>query len=366
VPSSISNFERHVPNTRGIRVVAAAMLIFASFVGSMEIRLAELGYHPTIVDSMERWIGERERASRLGKRALILIGASRFQLGLDMNTLRRETGLEPVQLAIDGSPFGPILAGLAADPRIRGTVLVDYYDSAIRSDRIDVPLRYQSEFEQRPKGKINQSPTTLVETTLANFLHENLRIYADGASPVTSLLDRILQGRAQNGSRAKQYLITLPDRSRLADYTLVNMPAFYHQRVSRELGIEPDANTSATTLAHEIATLHPEANTDFIRQAKAMREMVLSIRSRGGGVIFVTMPSSGMIREIEERRYPRKLFWDRFVEQVGAPALHSAYDPNFRGFSCPDGSHLDFRDKARFTTALVRALGLRVNHKAMP
>lgn len=368
MPSFISNFERNVPNTHGIRVVAVAMLIFVGFVGFMEIRLAELGYYPSVADSLERWIGERDRASRLGNRALILIGASRFQLGLDMDTLRRETGLEPVQLAIDGSPFGPILAGLAADTRIKGTVLVDYYDSAIRSDRLDVPLRYQNSFEQRYRDESNWSLMAQTEARLAKFFRERFRSYADGANPFLSLTDRILQNPTSNESPVKQYLITLPDRSRIADYSLVKMPAFYYQRVSRELGIQLDVNApdAEKILAHEIAAQHPEANEDFIRQVMAMREMVLTIKSRGGNVIFVAMPSSGMVREIEERRYPRNLFWDKFVEQIGTPTLHSAYDPNFLGFVCPDGAHLDSRDRTRFTATLVRSLGLDSSHKATP
>lgn len=131
MPLSTSSFERPLPDMPWLRIFAAALLICIIFITLMEIRLAQLGYHSTVLDSPGRWAKERARASQLGEKALILIGASRIQLGIDLDTLRRETGLEPVQLAIDGSSFVPILQDLANDPTIRGTILVDYYPESI-------------------------------------------------------------------------------------------------------------------------------------------------------------------------------------------------------------------------------------------
>jgi hypothetical protein len=69
------------------------------------------------------------------------------------------------------------------------------------------------------------------------------------------------------------------------------------------------------------------------------------------------MPSSGMVREIEERRFPRPLYWDVLVNEIGGTAIRTNGHPAFDGFICPDGSHLDYRDRARFTLALARELG---------
>jgi hypothetical protein len=85
--------------------------------------------------------------------------------------------------------------------------------------------------------------------------------------------------------------------------------------------------------------------------------MASKIRSHGGNVIFVAMPSSDMVREIENRRYPRELFWDRFINESSTTGIHSAYEPRLKEFVCPDGSHLDVRDQARFTHRLVDVIG---------
>ena len=68
------------------------------------------------------------------------------------------------------------------------------------------------------------------------------------------------------------------------------------------------------------------------------------------------MPWSRMVREIEARRYPRALFWDRFLQESGAAGVDAAYEPALQEFVCPDGSHLDVRDRARFTLEPVKVM----------
>jgi len=172
---------------------------------------------------------------------------------------------------------------------------------------------------------------------------------------LNSLLDRVRPGVA-----ARHVLITLPDRSRMADYTLVEMPDYYYKRVARTLGDEVLAPTSnpKEVLDRRVAALRPLDNKVLLAGAHATRAMISKIESRGGRVLFVAMPTSGMVREIDERNYPREQFWDRFVDIVGVPAVRSSDNPTLAGFTCPDGSHLDFRDRVQFTIAMARALGL--------
>ena len=334
-------------------VLGGALLIFFGFVAYMEIRLTHFGYQPTVLDTKSRWVHERARASRLGERALILIGASRIRLDVDLDVLREETGLEPVQLAIEGNSFVPILAGLAADSDIRGTVMVDYYDSAIT----DYHGRAQALQEYYEKYSDSEPLSEKAEKALDDILYGSLRSYANEASPLSSLYFRILRD-----DRAAQYLAIRPDRSRIADYSLVKFPDFYYQQVERILKIklDPTSPDLPQFLAQEISRLSPRDNRSFVQGIRPIRDMVSAIEARGGRVLFVVMPSSGLVREIYERWYPRTNFWDRFVKEVGAPTLNFADVPTLRDFTCPDGSHLDGRDRRRFTVGLSRALDLMV------
>jgi hypothetical protein len=357
--SSTSSFERSLPDLPWMPIFGVALLGFFAFASFMEVRLAQLGYRPTVLDSKERWIEERSRVGKLGERALILVGASRIQLGIDLDTLRRETKLEPVQLAIDASSFVPTLKNLADDPTVRGTVLVDYYPGAVEgalSTGNNAAETLVNAYEKQ-RGNHVLFSLSYVEKFLSEILHENLRSFADGANPLTSLQWRIIPKQ-----RASNYLITFPDRSRLADYRLVSMPKFYYWRVARNLGEEQSINIASANaeqvLRHKIELLQPHDNTAYIQGAKYLKQLVTKIESHGGKVFIITMPTSGMVREIDDKRYPRAKFWDLLKKETGISALNSADDPALQSFVCPDGSHLDFRDRTKFTEALVHALGI--------
>lgn len=359
MPLSTSNFDRTLPDLPWVLIFGTALLVFVVFASLMDIRLAQLGYVPTTLDSKERWAKERFRANELGNRALVLIGASRIQLGIDLETLRRESQLEPIQLAVDGSSFIPVLKNLASDPLMQGTVLIDYnpgaVEGALASDQ-GASTTFVNEYKKNMAKPIFFS-LDLVEKFLSGNLHESLRSYSDGANPLMSLQWRIIPNQ-----RATRYLITHPDRSRLADYKLVSMPDFYYRRVARNLGEERSINIAATdveqVLKRRIDLLQPHDNSVYIQGIKYIRQLVAEIQSHGGKVLFVEIPTSGMVREIDDKRYPHANFLDLFEKEIGVPFMNSVNNPTLRSFVCPDGSHLDFRDRARFTAMMAQFLGL--------
>lgn len=284
MPLSTSSFERTLPHIPWLRIFSAVLLIAFTFIAFMEIRLAQLGYHSTVLDSPERWAKERARASQLGEQALILIGGSRIQLGIDLDTLRKETELKPVQLAVDGSSFIPVLKGLAEDPTIRGTVLIDYYLESVEnvlSGEYGAAAVFERTFEKRTGARAFFS-LAHIENFLEEMLHENFRSFSDGATPLMSL-----QWRIMTNEKASQYLVTLPDRSRLADYSLVKMPEFYYKRVTRNLGQEHSINLAAAdieqVLKKQVNLQQPKDNTAYIQGARYLRQMVPQSRLAAGG-----------------------------------------------------------------------------------
>ncbi len=366
VPSSISSSDIHgaraIPPGPWLPSVLVAVAVLLLFVGVMELRLAARGFHATVLDSDSLWLQQRHRVDALGSKALILVGASRMQLDMDLGVLRQRTGLEPVQLAIDGSSFMPVLDGLAKDPKVVGTLIVDFQDDVVNAGDVhDAAERLEGLWENAPAADTLPNYHT-VEGMLGDALHHRLRSYADGASPLSSLLLRILQPHA-----TPQYLITLPDRSRLADYTLVPMPDFYFARVMRNLGEQAQMGNGTTwadvdnELRQRVDRLTPDAMQHFELGTKRIGAMVDAIQRRGGKVIFVVMPRTGLVRGIDEQRYPHALYWDRFVASTKAKTVDFLRAPELQGFRCPDGSHLDFRDRARFTGEAVSLLGLDRN-----
>ena len=347
-----------LPRLAWLRILCTASTALLLWVTAMEVGLALAGFRPSVLDSEPLWLKQRARADALGDRALILVGGSRMQLDIDQDVLRRETGLEPVQLALDASPFISVFRGIAADKHITGTVLVDFGDNALTPGYFYAHSKYESDAE-RLASQLYIPDFSTLDAGLSDLLHGALRSYADNARPITSLWLRLI-----NRDGPQQYLFTLPDRSTLADYRLVSMPAYYYRRTSINLGLHgviPAGSSDAEIQARfreMIAALKLSDNSFYRQHIGEVAAMTAAIRARGGRVTFVAFPESGYVKDIDDRRNPRSAFWDQFATGVGTQTLNFEDDPALRQFICPDGSHLDYRQRAAFTEALVTALHL--------
>ena len=347
-----------MPEGRWWQPLATALVLTLLAIGGLEAWLASRGFEATVVDSPSLWAEQRARVDRLGNKALVLVGASRMQLDVDLATLRDLTGKEPVQLAIDGSSFVPVLADLAADDKVTGTVIVDYQDQVMADlQHKDGATQYVAQW-QRERDRDAIPNFARSEAWLSAFVHRHMRSFADGASPFDSLMRRALDINA-----TPQYLVTLPDRERLADYALVRMPDFYFARVLRNAGISvapqaPDWQTFNTLLTREIAALAPVSMPRFAANSEAVAGMVRRIEARGGRVVFVMFPRSGLVRAADERFFPREDYWRPFIDTVRTSSLHYADVPSLKALICPDGSHLDRHERVAFTRDLVHAMPL--------
>ena len=85
-------------------------------------------------------------------------------------------------------------------------------------------------------------------------------------------------------------------------------------------------------------------------------EWARSIEQRGGRVIFLRMIVTGKVRDIENQLYPRAKYWDVFVRSQTSPSIDVADIPSFTKYQCPEGSHLDYRDVAGFSSDFARLL----------
>jgi signal transduction histidine kinase len=323
----------------------------------MESGLAARGYVPSLAESYGLWQTQRRRADRLGKHALILVGNSRMQNDIDLDTLRRDTGLEPVQLAIGGASFLPVLQGLADDPDITGTVLINFEPDVLAQPATDdIAQDYQTDY--RSHGRVPDF--FQAEDWLADELHFHLRSYADGTRPLTALMRRVLRS-----DESQQIQSLGPDRQIRVDFSRVrDLKHYALLRAAHELKPPLTYASGAsdaqlrTSFQQDIAGMEPAPAARFDDGVRLTVQLAAAITSRGGRVMFLVLPRSGMVADIDEKRYPRERFWQRFAASVPV-SLHYADVPAFRAFTCPDDSHLDEHEQARFTSALVNDLYLQ-------
>jgi hypothetical protein len=334
-------------------------VLLALWVTGMEIGLARLGFKPTLADSYALWQDQRDRVDALGSRALILVGNSRMQNDVDLPTLRHDTGFAPVQLGLSGSSFLPVLRDLATDPDVKGTIVVNFEADALAlPPHDDLAANYERTYESRSHG--TALDFAHVEDRLSGELHFRLRSYADGTRPLTALLDRIIPWE-----KAKPYYVSLqPDRQVKLDFSLLNIHRYALLRAEHEISesFQYSAHADETGLRADIenaiTTMKPVDDHRFQDNLRSVDDMASAIEARGGRLIFVIFPRDGLIRRIQDARYPRDRFWAPFSQAVKAEMVSYQDVPALQDFSCPDGSHLDERDQARFTAALVDTLHL--------
>jgi hypothetical protein len=357
VLSSISSSNQRLPRLAWARLLMSGGALLLLSVIALETALAWRGILPSLDDSYGLWQTQRLRADQLGSRALILVGNSRMQNDVDLGTLRRDTGLEPVQLAIGGTSFLPVLQGLAEDPRITGTVIVNFEADALALPPcMDLAYHYQSDYVRH--GQLPGFFQT--ENWLADRLHFHLRSYADGTRPLTALLVRVMQGQS-----GRQFQDLDPERQVRIDFTRSNNTARYALvRAVHELGppfaYDPhmsDAELEAA-LKTAVTEIKPADADRFMAREQTIIRLASAIDARGGRVLFVLFPRAGLVREIDDKRYPRASFWQPLVTSEKDRALDYETVPALQDFDFPDGSHLDERDQVRFTQALAAALHL--------
>jgi hypothetical protein len=81
---------------------------------------------------------------------------------------------------------------------------------------------------------------------------------------------------------------------------------------------------------------------------------IAKIRSRGGRVLFMRMPSDGEVWALEQKVFPREKYWERLLRETGAPGIHFQDYPVLARYHCPEWSHLTPADARTFTADFVR------------
>jgi hypothetical protein len=274
----------------------------------------------------------RRKVNNGDSRPIVLIGASRIQLDLNTKVFTQITGIEPIQLAINGEvPIIP-LRHFAYDASFRGVLISDMNEEWVWTE---------TEAEgRRPTAWIKAYETR----TWSTEVEQRLRGLTQGlfVFRLPDIAPYNVWKAFQGGSWPfPSYITMLPDRSVLADYTKLD-PALLRQK-----------NEMYKTMSRT----PPWSPEEYRKRARAVGALVAPLIERGGKVIFIRFPTSGPLWEMEEQRWsPRKDYWDVLAAESRAITIHFKDYPTLANFHCLDGSHLDYRDAIPFTKALVEIL----------
>jgi hypothetical protein len=294
------------------------------------------GFTPTLEDSAQLWTEQRLDANRAGKRALALVGSSRFQLGLDPRVLHDALpSYSPFQLAMDGSGPLPALRNLAEDAEFRGSVLVEVLPSSFFPAGSELPTPRQREWFRTTGTRSLVAP---LELTLRTALRSRFVFPISSINP-QNILRKLSIGDGKLPE--PPYWSLRPDRFRPADYSKVDVDPMREHWRRRFAEASPPS---------------PEAMAKLMALLKAW---VAAIEGRGGQVVFVRMVASSPVLEVEDQLFPRERYFQALVD-AGFHALEFRDIPGVAAVVCPEGSHLDATGAAVFSRRLGEEL-LRVH-----
>jgi hypothetical protein len=314
------------------RVWLLSLLTAGIFLGSGEVFWRTRGFQPTIQDDWGVWAKVRRKAVNQGERAIILIGASRIQAGVHPDIFEEATGKRPLVLAIDGSNPIPVLKNLSEDERITGTIICSFIPMFLGEDSDDFgrAKRWIREYnEQRWSSRL--------ETRLSILIERSFVFRYTGLQP-----DQLWENFQESRGPYPLYAPMRPDRYRAMDFSMTDVDRIRQGRIRREKEFQEKAA--------------PLSDERFMEKVARIDQMVQKIENRGGRVIFIRLPSTGVVRRIEDQTWPREKYWDILAVNTQANAIHFEDYPSLSQFDCPDGSHLDVRDARIFTRSLAEIL----------
>ena len=353
--SSTSSFERYVPDRGHTRKLLIGLLGGLLLVLLFENLFRTLGVTPNVRETSSLWAIQREIAAAPGAEKLILVGASRSQLGVDIEELERLSNRPVVQLAIDGSPYLNVLEHLADDQSVRGTIIVaTTLDRLVPTPGLSRSDQWIDEYENnyRDRGYLK------IENNLVAMLQSASALYAN-VVPLSVLFSSITRGSGLPIS----YIVTQRNRERNADYDLTTYPDIYIARVMRTLELSLPPREFADVAQFDTAILDvvrvnlvAASIEDF--DLEMVHAQLDKFRSRGVEVVFVQFPMSGSVEVINNTRYP-KVLWDSVMSGLDARVIDYR-DFDQLDYELVDGSHLDVRQKTEFTRNLFQILNQQV------
>ncbi len=338
------NTTRKTPAAKVGPAAVMTALFFVASVGGWEIFWRGEQFRPSVRNSVGLWAMTRARVETEGNSVTTMIGSSRTLFDFNLESWEDETGQVPIQLALEGTSPVPFLSDLANDSAFSSLLVVGVVPPLFFFPGGDFRLEaLEHYYSETPAQWLAQRISMPFEKVLA-FYH------FDTALP--TVLKRQTWWPTREGVE-----FAPRDVRKLVDLRKTRQG---------DMWLRVDKDTAYAELAQSIwldiierppPPIPPEvarAGLDTLMMTVASH--VEAIRSRGGEVVFVRLPSRDRFREIENIATPRVPFWDRLLVETNAVGIHFEDFEELQNVSIPEWSHISSRDTYEFTRHLIDIL----------
>ncbi|MCK7591557.1 hypothetical protein M0G43_13300 [Subsaxibacter sp. CAU 1640] len=305
------------------------------------------GLEPNIDDNKNLWANQRARLENYDEKTVVFIGSSRILYDINLDIWENETGTNGIMLAAQGSTPIPVMQDIVENTDFNGTLVIGITPPLFFST-----INPKANFVQRSQSLVdyyyNRTYAQRLNHMLSVPLQKNLVFIRDGDESWDSDVDlktllKQVHWDERSGPRYPPFNnfeeITLDRRMKMPEI-MVKDTAYANtiKKVWTTIlsGDNPPPDKETTT------------NT-FVDLAK-------KFQARGGNLILVRCPSSGLFKDIESKAFPRAQFWDPLVEKSGAKAYHYEDFPELTNLFLPEWSHLAAEDAEVFTRVIIEAM----------
>ena len=324
-----------------IKSVIVVIAVVVSFLIAWENYWRIKGHIPTYNDDKALWANKRSEAYKVKNEATVFIGSSRIKFDLDIPTWRQITGEDAVQLSLVGTSPLLLLEDLANDKKFRGKLVIDVTEPLFFSQN---PGFHKSAKEATAFYK-SQTLAEKMSSALNLALESNLTFLEERRFSLNSLLNDLeLENR--------KGVFSMPAFPKGFEWTTYDRQTYMSDMfLSDSNAINKQTSIWLTLImGDKTPPVSGEPLTAIFAQVKSS---VDKIKSRGGKVIFVRTPSSGVMGEGEKKFFPRNVYWEPMLNYVNADGIHFLDYNETKDLICPEWSHLSRKQARGYTSHLA-------------
>jgi hypothetical protein len=325
-----------------------AILLGIVAIATWEFYWRDQGMVPNLDDNKNLWANQRAKLDEDHSNTVVFIGSSRILYDIQLDLWQELTDTNPLMLATQGASPIPAFKDIVENTDFSGTLVVG----------ITPPLFFSTTFSEAPPIKRSQ---TLVEyyqkrTYVQRINHQlsiplqtNLAFISDGDEKWDSDVDlKTLLSRIHIGQRGPEPELPFNIFEEITLNRHMKMPEYVTQDTAY-------ANT-IKKVWKSILTSGDMPPPDKQSTTAAFIELAEIFKARGGQIILLRCPSSGLFKDVEVKGFPRATFWGELVQKAGVKAYHYDDYPRLQNLFLPEWSHLSTEDARFFTKEFIKIL----------
>lgn len=317
------------------KIISLSLFLLIMLLSINELLLIKAGHLKSITSDDDLWSIEREKVSKLNKEDIILIGASRMQVDVDLECLKKSfPNREILQLALSGRGSSyPVYKDLITDSGFTGIIIIS-----------ETPDRLVN-LESKQKDAVANFKTFSLDNKVnkkISMWFEKTFLFSNPNSNSERLWGNLL---VEGNLPEPMFTVTYDTREQTSFFNIVESNWIYKnnmQSVNKRVGKTPLPFNDLKT------SLNP------------WRNLISTFEKKGGKTIFIRMPISNERWELENKWMPKSEYWYKMMNYFNVDSIHFSDYSELSNFDLPDSSHLNAMSKREFTQNFVHILKKKV------